>query len=74
MKIIFTQVNHRYYAVYNENNGKYIQPLATIQWDDLDKRWEFFPKEHDYIFLKKEEFNTINTFFQALEDLDDSTN
>lgn len=71
MKIIFTQVNPRYYAVYGEDK-KYIQPIGTITWDHYDKLWEFFP-DGDGSWFNKEQLNTINTFFQALEDLDDST-
>lgn len=71
MKLIFNQVTPRYYTIYNENKGKYLSFFGTISWDNHAKFWEFFPEEHE--FFTKEQLNSINTFFQGLEDPNDST-
>lgn len=66
MKIVFTQVTNKYYAVFT-NREHYTEMLGHVTWDDFEQEWEFFPNEAT--FFSKEEFNLVNNFLRGLEDL-----
>lgn len=66
MKIVFTQVTNKYYAVFT-NREHYTEMLGHVTWDDFEQEWEFFPNESTY--FSKEEFNLVNNFLRGLEDL-----
>lgn len=67
MKLIFNQVTPLYYTIYNEFADDYLSLLGTVSWDNYRKEWELFPEKNES--LNKEQLNSINSFFQGLEDL-----
>lgn len=66
MTIKILKIEETYYSVYSDRYSTHV--VGKIEWDVFNARWEFVTLSQFEGFTKQE-FDTINTFLQELEDL-----